>query len=331
MELNADRRRLLSRLVTLSGLCRDLMHPSVFAFRLARSAALLIGTGRRVPRRRGLLGAATAGALLLAGCSSGTGAGSAGASQGDDVNLEHVHGLGVDPADGALYAGTHYGLIRIPPDGELVRVADRVQDFMGFTVVGPEHYLAGGHPGEGQEGPGALGLIETTDGGQTWTTLSLEGEADFHALDAAGGMIYGYTGGRLLVSEDDGVDWTDRGPMSIADLAVDPSDPERVLATTEQGVALSEDAGATFAVVPDAPLLLLVDIPSEGGSAVGVSPEGAVFVSPDGGLTWEERGDVGGPPRALTAEGQEVYVAVEGAVLASTDGAETFTEWYRGN
>jgi hypothetical protein len=309
------------------------MHPSVFAPGPARSVGLLTGTGRRVPRRWRWLGAGTAGVVLLAGCSTGTGAGSDGSeghSQGDDVILEHVHGLGVDPADGALYAGTHYGLVRISPDGELIRVADRVQDFMGFTVVGPEHYLAGGHPGEGQDGPGNLGLIETTDGGQTWTTLSLEGEADFHALDAAGGMIYGYSGGRLLVSED-GVDWTDRGSMRIADLAVDPSDPERVLATTEQGVALSEDAGATFAVVPDGPLLLLVDIPPDGSSAVGVSPEGAVFISPDGGLSWEEGGKVGGPPAALAADGQDVYVAVDGAILASADGGATFTEWYRGN
>ena len=29
----------------------------------------------------------------------------------------------------------------------------------------------------------------------------------------------------------------------------------------------------------------------------------------------------GGPPEALTVDGQDVYVAVEGAVLASTDGA----------
>ncbi|MDK3256637.1 F510_1955 family glycosylhydrolase [Blastococcus capsensis] len=289
-----------------------------------------------------LLSAAAAGALILAGCGTDAAAGDQSASDGeahshddgthphgDDVTLEHVHGLGIDPADDTLYAGTHYGLVRISPDGELTRIADRVQDFMGFTVVGPEHYLASGHPGAGQDGPGNLGLIETTDGGQTWETLSLAGDADFHALDAADGVIYGYSGGRLLVSED-GVDWADRGEMRIADLAADPTDPQRVLATTEAGLVLSEDAGKNFTAVPDAPLLVLADFAPDGDSTVGVAPDGTVYGSTDGGLTWAERGTVDGAPEALTVDGDEVYVAVGGAVLASTDGGATFTELYRG-
>ncbi|WP_311344904.1 F510_1955 family glycosylhydrolase [Blastococcus goldschmidtiae] len=287
------------------------------------------------------MGAAAAGALLLAGCGTDATAGGQAGADGethshddgthphpDDVTLEHVHGLGVDPADDTLYAGTHYGLVRITPDGELTRIADRVQDFMGFTVVGPEHYLASGHPGEGQDGPGNLGLIESTDGGQTWETLSLEGEADFHALDAAGDMIYGYSGGRLLVSED-GVEWADRGDMRIADLAADPTDPQRVLATTEAGLVVSDDAGKDFTAVAGAPRLVLVDIAADGGTAAGVAPDGTAFVSTDGGRTWTERGSAGGAPEALTVEGDDVYVAIDGAVQASTDGGETFTELYR--
>jgi len=109
--------------------------------------------------------------------------GEAGRSDAAGVEVAHVHGLGVDPQDGTLYAGTHHGLIRVPEQGEPTRVADRVQDFMGFTVVGPRHYLASGHPGEGQGGPSSLGLIESTDGGQTWNSVSLAGEADFHVLE----------------------------------------------------------------------------------------------------------------------------------------------------
>ena len=37
---------------------------------------------------------------------------------GADPGIEHVHGLGVDPADGVLYAATHYGLFRLPEGGE---------------------------------------------------------------------------------------------------------------------------------------------------------------------------------------------------------------------
>lgn len=307
--------------------------PSVLPNRLARA----LRPTARPARRRGALPTAAAGALLLAGCSAGAAAGDeaagshddgAGHASGEEVTLEHVHGLGIDQADDALYAGTHHGLVRISPDGQLTRIADRVQDFMGFTVVGPEHYLASGHPGAGQDGPANLGLIESTDGGETWETLSLAGEADFHALDAADGVIYGYSGGRLLVS-DDGQDWTDRGEMRIADLAADPADPQRVLATTERGLVASEDAGETFTAVPDAPLLVLVDIAADGGLTAGVAPDGTVFTSADGGRTWTEQGSVGGAPAALTVDGEDVYVAVTGAVLASTDGGAAFTVLYR--
>lgn len=292
--------------------------------RRATRSRLPIGRGRRP----GLVAAAAAVVLALAGCGSDAAAGAATAA--GDVSLEHVHGLAVDPADGELYAGTHYGIVRVAADGELTRIADRVQDFMGFTVVGPQQYLASGHPGEGQSGPGNLGLIESTDGGQTWETLSLAGEADFHALDAAQGVIYGYSGGRLLVS-DDKTDWTDRGTMSIADLAVDPTQPQRLLVTTEQGPALSDDGGQSVVPIPGAPLLQLVAWSPDASVVVGVAPDGAVHTSTDGGRTWEEKGRVDGAPEALGVNGNDVYVAVDGAIVASADGGATFRDLYRGD
>jgi len=141
-------------------------------------------------------------------------------------------------------------------------------------------------------------------------------------------VIYGYSGGRLLVSED-GVEWADRGETRIADLAVDPTDPQRVLATTETGLVVSEDAGENGTAVADAPLMGLIDIAADGGSAVGVAPDGTVFASTDGGRTWAQRGNVDGAPAALTVEGEDVYVAVGGAILGSTDGGETFAELHR--
>ena len=251
-------------------------------------------------------------------------------SAGDPVRLEHVHGLGVDPADGSLHAGTHYGLIRVGEDGEASRVADRVQDFMGFTVVGPEHYLASGHPGADQDGPSNLGLIESTDGGQTWATVSLEGEADFHALEARHGLVYGYNAGSLMVS-DDGVTWETRGSLPLADFAVSPSDPDTLVATTEQGLALSTDGGRSFAPMEGAPLLQLVSW-TDDAVLVGVAPDGATFLSDDEGQSWQQRASVEGQPEALTAVGRQVFVAlVGGTVVRSTDGGASFSTMYTGD
>ncbi len=242
------------------------------------------------------------------------------------VELAHVHGLGVDPASGDLYAGTHYGLIRLPEGGAPTRVGGLVQDFMGFTVVGPGHFLASGHPGENQDGPANLGLIESTDGGRSWQTLSLAGQADFHALEAKHGLVYGYNAGRLMVSADKRT-WDTRASIRMADLAVSPEDPQTVLATTQQGLARSTDGGRSFRVVDGAPLLALVSWP-EAGHLVGVDPDGGVQVSADGGSSWQRRGSAGGAPEALTASDQELYVALEGRIVESNDGGRTFQNRY---
>lgn len=63
--------------------------------------------------------------------------------------MAHIHGLGIDPADGQLVAATHYGAFEVDEDGDLEQVGP-VQDLMGFTVVGAGHYLASGHPGADQ-------------------------------------------------------------------------------------------------------------------------------------------------------------------------------------
>lgn len=247
------------------------------------------------------------------------------------AELEHVHGLGVDPGDNALYAGTHYGLFRLPEQGQATRIADRVQDFMGFTVAGPDHFLASGHPGEGQDGPSSLGLIESTDGGQTWESLSLAGEADFHALEYRHGQVYGVNSmtGEFMVSAAK-KNWETRTDLPMADFAVSFDDPEVILATTEQGLAGSEDGGRSFTLVRGAPPILLVSW-ADDGTLVGLGPDGTVYVSSDGGEAWEERARLDGSPEALAAVNEtEIYAAAGGAVLASTDGGRNFTVRHQG-
>jgi hypothetical protein len=81
---------------------------------------------------------------------------------------------------------------------------------MGFTVVGPDHFLGSGHPDvrdkqlyDLQRRP-LLGLVESRDADRNWQPLSLLGEADFHALRVAHGLVYGYdaTRQRFMVSAD---------------------------------------------------------------------------------------------------------------------------------
>jgi photosystem II stability/assembly factor-like uncharacterized protein len=235
----------------------------------------------------------------------------------------HLHGLGLDPGDGTLYLATHSGLMVLEPDG-VRRVGSASIDLMGFSVAGPGHLYASGHPGAGSQLPDPVGLVESTDGGRTWTALSLGGASDFHALTAGAGRVYGYDG--RIRATDDRHTWTDGADdVRPASLAVHPEQADMLLATTERGPVRSQDGGRSFTRLAAAPLLVHLSWP--GPAALwGVGADGAVHLSADGGTTWERRGAVDGAPEALTAAADgTVVVATSAAVLRSDDGGRTFT------
>jgi hypothetical protein len=118
------------------------------------------------PRFHGLLAvtaATLAGATLVACGSDGGGAG----KNTDPARLAHVHGLGVDPADGRVYVATHDGLYTVGKGKEPKLVGDREDDFMGFTVTGKGTFIASGHGAPGSGRPANLGLLESKDAGRT--------------------------------------------------------------------------------------------------------------------------------------------------------------------
>ncbi|WP_415953041.1 F510_1955 family glycosylhydrolase [Streptomyces sp. KLOTTS4A1] len=238
----------------------------------------------------------------------------------------HIHGLGIDPADGRLYVATHNGVHAVAEDGGSKRVSDGA-DYMGFTVKGPGTFLGSGHPAPGSDEPGNRGLIESKDAGKTWKTLSLGGEVDFHALEYAHETVYGYdsTHGLLRVSED-GKAWDERASIAAADIAVSPEDPGLVLATTEEGIARSTDGGRNFAR-GTGPVLVFLSWARPDG-LYGMDLQGGLHRSTDGGATWRKTGTVpGGGPQALTAlTADRVLAATQGGVHETRDGGKTFTE-----
>jgi hypothetical protein len=243
----------------------------------------------------------------------------------------HVHGLGINPADGALFIATHTGTYRVPPgEQEAARAGNSRQDTMGFSVVGPNRFLGSGHPDpaamQEQGLPPHLGLIESTDAGRTWTPVSLLGKADFHILRSYGRDVYGFDSmnRRLLASVDGGRTWSRRPlPGPLIDLAAHPQRPSRLVAVTERGLIVSTDAGRSWQELgggigllawPEADRLLLVD-----GS-------GRIHASEDQGKQWRPRGDIGGQPAAFVAQtADELYVALhDGTVKRSADGGESW-------
>lgn len=266
-------------------------------------------------------------AVLFAGACSGSDSRS---GEADTKGLAHIHGLGVNPADGALYAGTHYGLYRLASDRDPELVGGAVQDFMGFTVAGPDHFLGSGHPGEGEQSRQPhLGLIESTDGGQSWNSVSLNGAADFHSLEYRHGLVYGFDSRTqaVMVSADKQT-WDRRAAIRAVDIAVSPGSPNEILATTSDGLTRSTDQGRTFAPVGSAPPLVFLGWP-DGGPLVGVDAIATVYTSSDSGATWQAGRALGERPQAvLAAGGGRVFVATDKAIHRSTDNAATFEPFY---
>ena len=240
------------------------------------------------------------------------------------ARIEHIHGLGVNPADGTLYAAAHNGVFRVSAKGKAKRVGG-VQDTMGFTVVGDDHFLGSGHPGAGEDGPANLGLIESTDGGATWKTVSLKGEADFHALRYRHDTVYGYHAGQLMVSSDKKT-WESRSQIAVRDFAVSPADPDTLVASGERGLMRSSDGGRTWR--EGGATVLLLDWPTDERLwAIGV--DGAVMRSADGGGKWSETGAVEGQPTAFAVHENTLYVAIaDGEIRKSTDDGKSWDPVY---
>ncbi|NKY38026.1 exo-alpha-sialidase [Cellulomonas septica] len=241
-------------------------------------------------------------------------------SSGSPLPGEHVHGVAIDPGDGRVYLATHEGLFL--RDGSGWTSVGPVIDLMGFTAAGPGHFYASGHPGAGVDLPNPVGLIESTDAGETWQPLSRQGVSDFHAMTASQEGVVAFDGSRLE-STGDGTTWRPL-PVPVPPFAMGVSpDGATLVVTSESGPVRSTDGGAQWEKIADVPLLQVVAW-ADDDTVVGVTPDGVVAVSEDRGATWEQKAEVEGPPQALAAvrasDGSlRVVVITQGGALESRD------------
>lgn len=169
-----------------------------------------------------------------------------------------------------------------------------------------------GEPRAGEAGaPADVPVVE--DAGRTWKPVSLLGKRDFHALEAVGRRIYGFSSDfrtreeGFLVSDDGGRSWRERrAPGSLFTLAAARSDPDELIAGGARGVHRSQDAGRSWRRVVAGPALAarldsrrLVAIRGDGLVRAGFEDRGGL----------DRVGSIGGRPAALESVGDELYVA----------------------
>lgn len=245
----------------------------------------------------GAVGTVAALAVVLAGCTAAD----------PPIVVTHVHAVDLDDERGVVYVATHDGILvvtadgigaegggaSVAEDGSVERLGDWMGDVMGMARLDETIYLSG-HPAAGANIAPNIGVYQANVLDQEFAPLSLEGEVDFHSMtvggaSAATAVLAGIdsVSGRVIVSRDGGQAWAVGAVLGARSLSWDAR-AEQLYATTEQGLQVSSDDGATFALVEDAPLFVLIASSPAGSSPdaflAGVDVEGMVHTSTDGAM-----------------------------------------------
>lgn len=254
----------------------------------------------------------------------------------DVLAQTHVHGL-AEGAEGLLLA-THHGLWSVDPASDRARrVGQSRDDFMGFSAhpEDPRRVFASGHPAGG----GNLGVIGSTDGGETWTQLSpgVGGPVDFHQMAISGAdpdRLYGiHHGTSLQRSDDAGRSWREVGaaPEGVIDIAASGAAADRLFAATRSGLLRSDDAGQSWTRAhPATAPVSLVEVMPGGGILAYVLGEGLLRASEDGAEDWERLHPGFGEdyPLHLIRIGEDpgrlVAATASNVLLASPDGGRSW-------
>jgi hypothetical protein len=264
--------------------------------------------------------------VALVGCGGNATRPVVGDVKRDDA--QHIHGLGLNPGDGALFIATHSGLWRAERGGRRAkRVESSWGDVKGFTVVARNRFLASGHPVQANEVPPDLGLMLSRNAGESWRPMSLYGRADLHIIRSAGSRIYAIdaNNGALLSTANAGRRWRILPPpAAVVDLAVHPSTPDHLVAATDSDLRRSTDGGRTWRWIDNRTGALAWPAPNR---LYVIGPNGTVATSSNAGRSFRVVGKLDQAPVAMTHGAGRLFAALENAsVWESRDGGRSWRE-----
>lgn len=193
------------------------------------------------------------------------------------IQMPHLHGLSFSSDGKQLLVPAHIGLVVFENNRWTIPNLP-AHDYMGYAGVNDGFYSSG-HPDLRTDFVNPLGLVKSTDGGKSITTLAFDGETDFHtmAVGYENHAIYvlnpspnSELGIGLYYSLDETATWQESQLQgiegNIIQIAVHPTDAQIVVAATEAGLFLSEDHGDSFERVGDAVTVVAAAFDPDGKS-----------------------------------------------------------------
>lgn len=279
--------------------------------------------------------------LALAGCGGSS-------SSGDELPPEptvdaalEIGSLAVNPSNDVLLIGSTSGSYRLPAGGEgseefkpSLKTASKGEGPLIDLVArytGPNALIASGHS-RGGTLPQNVGLVNSTDDGQTWNEVSGIGEIDYHDIEVGDGLVVALRTddpNSVQVSKDGGKTFEGRAAPAAAaalDIALNPQNPKHWAVGTESGTFISTNEGSSWRQRDTTPKAKLA---WEGpGKLWSAGLDGKIRLSTDDGKSWNEVGGSAGagPKDFIAADGTLYAYLTGGKVRSSSDGGKTWSD-----
>jgi len=200
------------------------------------------------------------------------------------------------PADAKIvYAGGAHGLFRSSDGGLNWTKANEDSNVVDSIVIDPEDpdvmYLATERRGILKSVDGGVTLEEINEGfvNRNLTAFSREGELYLSS------SYEGDFGGVFATTDDRGLKWALQANQqalhgkNVTSIAVDPENPDQLLAGTFDGLLLSGDGGRTWDIVDEPSMGRVYDVAFSwaGKKNLYAATDNGLFDSDDGGLSWK--------------------------------------------